>query len=288
VKQKDVTQEESQPVIVLTIAGSDSGGAAGLQADLKTLTALGVYGMSVITAVTAQNSVRVEAVSELPAVFVAAQLNAVLSDYGASAVKTGFIGRSDLIATIARHIQEYRLKHVVIDPVLVDHRGQAMFSPEVTQAYIAQLLPLADVVTPNRHEAALLAGIPLPESISPSWLRNVAERIYQHGPNHVLIKGGRDAAESVDLLFDGKNHAAFTSPWIDTQNTHGAGDTLSAALGAYLAQGRNMKRAVMEARRFTYSDIVRAAGWRLGEGHGPVAQVPLWHEANPFDPTDQV
>lgn len=283
--QTESMQSGRQPTIVLTIAGSDSGGAAGLQADLKTLTLLGVYGMSVITAVTAQNSVRVEAVSELPAAFVSAQLDAVLSDYGASAVKTGFLGRVDLIATIAQHIQRYRLKHVVIDPVLVNHRGQAMFAPEITQAYITELLPLADVVTPNRYEAALLSGVPMPETFSLSWLKHVAERILLHGAKHVLIKGGRHATESEDLLFDGTNHVTFTSPWIDTRNTHGAGDTLSAALGAYLAKGRGMKQAVIEARRFTYLAIFRAARWQLAEGHGPVAHMPDWKNTEAFDHT---
>jgi hydroxymethylpyrimidine/phosphomethylpyrimidine kinase len=282
-KEVQPVMRSRQPAVVLTVAGSDSGGAAGLQADLKTFTALGVYGMSAVTAVTAQNSVRVEAVSELPASFLIAQMVAVLSDYGADAVKTGFVGRVELIASIARQIREYRLKNVVIDPVLVNHLGRRMFEPEVTRAYVTHLLPLADLLTPNRHEAALLANIPLPETMSLPWMRAAAERIHLFGPKNVLLKGGRHAADSLDLIFDGTKHMIFTSPWIDTENTHGAGDTLSAAVSAFLAQGKGMKEAVKMARIYTYHAIARAARWRLGSGHGPVSHGPAWPGADPFD-----
>ncbi len=146
------------PPKLLTIAGSDSGGAAGLQADLRAWAVLGAYGMSVITAVTAQNSLAVKAVQFMPPDFIAAQLEAVLSDYGADAAKTGFLGRVDVIETVATHLRQFAVPRVVIDPVLVNHRGESMFPPAVTQAYIDQLLPLAELVTPNLGEAGLLVG----------------------------------------------------------------------------------------------------------------------------------
>ncbi|MFQ5400358.1 MAG: bifunctional hydroxymethylpyrimidine kinase/phosphomethylpyrimidine kinase [Anaerolineae bacterium] len=262
---------DREPAKVLTIGGSDSGGAAGLQADLKTFTALGVYGMSVVTVVTAQNSVSVEAVQSLPAGFVAAQLEAVLSDYGAAAVKTGFIGRVDLIETVAAGLRARHPGYSVIDPVLVNHRGQPMFAPEVTRAYRELLLPLADLVTPNKHEAALLADSPLPEQVTPRWLSEVARCLHALGPRYVLVKGGRKGEEMVDVLYDGERAHLLRAKRIETRNTHGSGDTLSAAVCAYLAQGETMETAVRQARQFTLRAIQRAAYWQLGRGHGPVS-----------------
>jgi hydroxymethylpyrimidine/phosphomethylpyrimidine kinase len=258
----------NEPVKVLTIAGSDSGGAAGLQADLRAWAVLGVYGMSVVTVVTAQNSLAVTAVHPLPPDFVAAQLDAVLSDYGTNAVKTGFLGRVDLIQTIAARLGQYRLANVVIDPVLVNHKGQAMFPPEVTQAYIDHLLPLADLLTPNRREAELLTGFPVN---SLAEMETAVTHLHTLGPQNILLKGGRDGDELVDLFFDGRSSIQFRSPTIDTPNTHGSGDTLSAAVCAYLAKGEGMETAVHHAHQFTQQAIQRAAHWQLGHGHGPVA-----------------
>lgn len=259
------------PVKVLTVAGSDSGGAAGLQADLKTLTALRAYGMSVVTVVTAQNSISLETMQPLSADLVAAQLDAVLSDYGADAVKTGFIGRADLIATIAAKLRLYQLTNIIIDPVLVDHRDRPMFAQEVTGAYVSHLLPLADLVTPTSHEAALLAGYPYPEDTALDWVESVARTLHGLGPKHVLIKAGRFGRESVDIFYDGVKFSRFSSPWIETENTHGSGDTFSAAVCACLAQGESMRSAVERAHRFTANAIQRAANWELGRGHGPLA-----------------
>jgi hydroxymethylpyrimidine/phosphomethylpyrimidine kinase len=177
--------EEAQPVKVLTIAGSDSGGAAGLQADLKTFTLLGVYGMSVVTAVTAQNSVAVTAVHPLPADFVAAQLDAVLSDYGAAAVKTGFIGREELVEIIADRLAAYATPNRLVDPVLVNHRGEAMFGSAMADAYRRHLLPLADLLTPNRREAELLLNRPV---TTLSEAAEAARRLADQGAKAVLIK----------------------------------------------------------------------------------------------------
>lgn len=258
----------NEPVKLLTIAGSDSGGAAGMQADLKMWAALGTYGMSVVTVVTAQNSVAVTAVHPLPADFVAAQLDAVLSDYGTDAVKTGFIGRVDLIQTIAAKLRQYKLTHIVIDPVLVNHKGQAMFPPEVTQAYIDHLLPLADLITPNRREAELLTGKPVSSLVD---METAVTHLHALGPKNILLKGGHDGDELVDLFFDGRSPVKLRSPHIDTPNTHGSGDTLSAAVCAFLAKGEEMATAVHLAHSFTYEAIQRAAQWQLGHGHGPVA-----------------
>ncbi len=264
-------QTTSQPPKVLAIAGSDSGGAAGLQADLKTFTALGVYGMSVLTIATAQNSVSVNEIYPFPAKFVAAQIDAVLSDYGAEAVKSGFIGRVELIKTIASKLQEYHLPKIVIDPVLVDHRGRSMFPPDVTQAYLSYLIPIADLITPNRHEAALLTGQILPESINHTWLEEIALRLHTLGAKNLLIKGGRIGDHSVDIFSDGLNPIFLTTSWIETQNTHGSGDTLSAAVTSYLAKGIDLESSIKKAHQFTAYGIQQAATWKMGSGHGPIA-----------------
>ncbi|MEJ2747128.1 MAG: bifunctional hydroxymethylpyrimidine kinase/phosphomethylpyrimidine kinase [Anaerolineae bacterium] len=258
----------NEPVKVLTIAGSDSGGAAGMQADLRAWTVLGAYGMSVVTVVTAQNSVAVTAVHPLPPDFVAAQLDAVLTEYGADGVKTGFIGRTALIETIAAKLRQYQLNNSVIDPVLVNPNGQAMFPTEVTQAYIKHLLPLADLITPNQREAELLTGLPVQ---SVAEMATAVTHLHALGPKNILLKGGRDGEEIVDIFYDGDKITWLRAPYIDTPNTHGSGDTLSAAVCAYLAQGKGMETAVNQAHQFTYKAIQRAIHWQMGQGHGPVA-----------------
>ena len=258
-----------EPVKLLTIGGSDSGGAAGIQADLKTWTVLGGYGMSAITAVTAQNSQTVQDVTWMTPQFVQSQLEAVLSDYGATAVKTGFLGRAELISVISAVLQKYRPAHIVIDPVLVNHRGQTMFPDEVRQVYLAYLLPLAELITPNLVETAVLLQTSSIDSYTK--LRHAATRLHEIGAKNVLIKGFRDGADLVDVLFDGQTFTDFRQPRIDTANTHGSGDTLSAAICAFLAQGMAMKTAVAQAQQFTHRAIQRATHWQLGGGHGPLA-----------------
>ena len=253
---------------VLTIAGSDSGGAAGLQADLRTWALLGVYGLCAITAVTVQNSLHVKGVQSIAADFVAAQMNAVLSDYGAAAVKTGFLGRVDLIRVVAAQCRRYQLPNVVVDPVLVNHKGQAMFPPEVTEAYVSHLLPLADLLTPNRREAELLTGLPVNNVDD---METAAVRLHALGAKNCLIKGGLDGEEMVDIFYDGRSGQQIRSSRIHTPNTHGSGDTLSAAICAYLARDLGMETAVHQAHHFTHRAIGQGAGWQLGHGHGPVA-----------------
>lgn len=258
----------NEPVKLLTIGGSDSGGAAGVQADLKTWTALGGYGMSVLTAVTAQNSLAVNKVAWMTPHFIQAQLEAVLSDYGAAAVKTGFLGQPQIVITTFDMLQKYSLPHIVIDPVLVNHQGQVMFPDVVRQLYLRQLLPLADLLTPNLVEAAVLLNTSSLDSYSS--IRRAAQRLHALGAKHVLIKGFRDGAETVDLLFDGAQFIDFRQPHIETKNTHGAGDTLSAAICLFLAQGEEMETAVSQAIQFTHRAIQLAARWQLGSGHGPI------------------
>jgi hydroxymethylpyrimidine/phosphomethylpyrimidine kinase len=260
-----------QPPKVLTIAGSDSGGAAGLQCDLKSWTVLGVYGMSALTAVTAQNSRQVAAVHFLPADLVKAQIEAVLSDYGAAAAKTGFIGRAELVGAIAAALAAFQPLPLVVDPVLVNHLGQPMFSPSVTEAYQRHLLPLADLVTPNMREAALLADQAVDAVRTEADMATAAEIISGYGPRHVLIKGHRAGDQAVDLLFDGQRVTYFHSPWSDSQNLHGSGDSLSAAVCAFLARGLGMAQAVSQARQYTARAIRGAAGWQMGGGHGPIS-----------------
>ncbi|WP_420629219.1 bifunctional hydroxymethylpyrimidine kinase/phosphomethylpyrimidine kinase [Candidatus Leptofilum sp.] len=259
----------SEPVKLLTIGGSDSGGAAGIQADLKTWTVLGGYGMSVVTAVTAQNSLAVQDVTWMSPRFVQAQLEAVLSDYGATAVKTGFLGRTELVIAVSATLQKYKPAHIVVDPVLVNHRGQQMFPDAVRQLYLAYLLPIADLVTPNLVETAVLLQTSSIDSYRK--LRRAAARLHQIGAKNVLIKGFRDGAELVNVLYDGQTFIEFRQSRLDTHNTHGSGDTLSAAICAFLAQGVELKTVVSQAQQFTHRAIQHATDWQLGGGHGPLA-----------------
>lgn len=263
----------SQPPPVLTIGGSDSGGAAGIQADLKSFTALRVYGMSVLTAVTAQNSVRVAAVHYLPAGFVAAEIDAVLEDYGAAAIKTGFIGRAELVHAVAERLRFWqasapeRVGPLVVDPVLVNHRHEAMFGPDVTEAYRQSLLPLATLVTPNRAEAALLTGQTVDGVVAAG---HAARALHGMGARHVLLKGIPDGEQMADLFFDGYTCLTLASPRLETDNTHGSGDTLSAAIAAVLAHGLPLPEAIERGRGYTLAALRGSQSWRLGAGHGPL------------------
>lgn len=225
--------------------------------------------MSVVTAVTAQNSVSVQAVEWMSPQFIMTQLDAVLSDYGADAVKSGFLGRTEIIMAVSAKLQTVKPAHVVIDPVLVNHKQQAMFSDLVRVCYLAYLLPIADLITPNLTEAALLMN----SSSLDSYLRirRAAQELNRFGAKHVLIKGFRDGDEMVDIFYDGHTFTDFRDPFIESPHTHGAGDTLSAAVCTFLAQGVGMKTAVARAKQFTHQAIRKAANWQLGKGHGPLA-----------------
>lgn len=259
------------PAKTLTIAGSDSGGAAGLQADLKTWTALGVYGMSAITAITAQSSVEVRAITYVTPELAAAQIEAVLSDYGAQAVKTGFIGRASLISAVAHTLARYGPFPLVVDPVLVNHRGEFMFDDEVLEAYRNHLLPMSDLITPNWREAALLSGRSPASSLSRRELEEIAAELHEQGAGGVLITGTRKGSDIVDYWFDGHKMHELYGPLLRTKNTHGSGDTLSAAICAFLARGDSMEAAIKQGRLYTNEALRRAVAWRLGGGHGPLS-----------------
>jgi hydroxymethylpyrimidine/phosphomethylpyrimidine kinase len=255
------------PYKLLTIAGSDSGGAAGLQADLRAWTVLGTYGMSVVTAVTAQNSLAVNAVQFMPPDFISAQLDVVLSDYGADAAKTGFLGRVDVIEVTASRLRQHNAPHIVIDPVLVNHRGESMFPPAVTQAYVEHLLPLAELATPNLAEIRLLVDLPV---ATLAEAETAVHHLHALGPKNILLKRIPHGSQFIDLFFDGEKKTRLETAVLDTPNTHGSGDTLSAAVCAFLAKGDDMETAVRHAHQFTADAIQNAATWHFCTGHGPI------------------
>jgi len=247
----------------LTIAGSDSGGGAGIQADLKTFSAFRVFGMSVITAVTAQNSLGVQGVENLPPAFVALQLRSVLSDFGAGAAKCGMLSTAPIIEAVAATLADDPIEKLVVDPVMVAKSGDALLQPDARQALIERVLPLALVVTPNLPEAESLAGIPV---ASRPDMEEAARRIHRLGPRYVLIKGGHLKGDAIDLLWNGKAFTAFRAPRIDSGNTHGTGCTLSAAIAAGLARGQAIGDAIRDAKAYVTRAI--REGFPAGRGVG--------------------
>ncbi|MDH6122157.1 bifunctional hydroxymethylpyrimidine kinase/phosphomethylpyrimidine kinase [Kitasatospora sp. GAS204B] len=253
------------PPRVLTIAGSDSGGGAGIQADLKTMLALGTHGMSVITAVTAQNSLGVQGYWELPAEAVRAQFRSVLDDIGVQAVKTGMLASIELVETVADLLSGVRAP-IVVDPVGVSKHGDALLAAEAVATLRERLLPLATLATPNLHEVAQLTGITVLEQ---GEMRPAADALLALGPRWVLVKGGHLAGEAADLLAgrDGEEYW-FRAPRYDNRHTHGTGCTLASAIAAELAKGRELPAAVGAAKEYVTGAI--RAGFPLGAGIGPV------------------
>ena len=247
----------------LTIAGSDSGGGAGVQADLKTFSAFRVFGMSVITAVTAQNSLGVQGVENLPPAFVALQLRSVLSDFGAGAAKCGMLSTAPIIEAVAATLADDPVEKLVVDPVMVAKSGDVLLQPDARQALIERVLPLALVVTPNLPEAESLAGIPV---ASRPDMEEAARRIHRLGPRYVLVKGGHLKGDAIDLLWNGKAFTAFRAPRIDSGNTHGTGCTLSAAIAAGLARGQAIGDAIRDAKAYVTRAI--REGFAAGRGVG--------------------
>jgi hydroxymethylpyrimidine/phosphomethylpyrimidine kinase len=253
-------------VVAMTIAGSDSGGGAGIQADLKTFQALGVYGTSALTAITAQNTLQVRAVHEIPVDIVAAQIDAVMDDIGVDAAKTGMLSSAEIIGTVAERARYWRLDRLVVDPVMVSKSGDRLLREDAVHALVHDLLPLALVLTPNLPEAEVLVGRSLGTD---DEIRQAAREIQALGPKAVVMKGGHRQGEAVDLLFDGQTFHVFSSERFDTPNTHGTGCTFSAAIAAGLAQGLGVVDAVGAAKRYLSEAIRRSTP--LGAGHGPVA-----------------
>jgi hydroxymethylpyrimidine/phosphomethylpyrimidine kinase len=261
--------------IAVTIAGSDSGGGAGIQADLKTFSALGVYGASVVTALTAQNTLGVDAIHEAPADFVRAEIDAVFSDLSVDAVKIGMLANPALIEVVADGLDRWSCGSVVIDPVMVATSGDLLLRPEAVDTLIRRLLPRASVLTPNLAEGARLLGEPVAAGRD-DRLRQ-ASRLKALGPRAVLLKGGHDSgAEAADVLVTDGGAEWFTAPRHPTRNTHGTGCTLSSAIAAGLALGRDLRTAVGEAKAYVTAAIVAADRLDIGRGHGPVHHFHRW------------
>ena len=257
----------------LTIAGSDSGGGAGIQADLKTFMALGCHGMSALTALTAQNTRGVTAIHEVPAAFVEAQIDAVATDIGVDAAKTGMLSSAEIIRAVARAVDRHSITRLVVDPVSVATSGAKLLRDEAVDALRDELLPRALVLTPNLQEATLLSGRAIGTLED---MKAVAVALYETGPHAVLVKGGHavDAHgdEAVDVLFDGTSHHLIRGPRFDTEDTHGTGCVLSAAIAARLAHGDDILDAVLAGKEFVTGAIRR--GLKIGGGYGPVN--PAW------------
>ncbi len=247
----------------MTIAGSDSGGGAGIQADLKTFAALGVYGTSVLTAITAQNTVRVTAVHEIPTDVITAQIEAVITDIGASAVKTGMLSSSSIVETVALELQRHQVSNLVVDPVMVAKSGDSLLREEAVESLRRRLVPLAAVVTPNIPEAEVLTGMSITTS---DEVRRAAELIVGMGAASVVVKGGHLEGPATDLFYDGSHFQEFTAQRIDTVNTHGTGCTFASALAAGLARGMSTLDAVAQAKEFVTEAIRRS--FSVGSGHG--------------------
>lgn len=258
----------------MTIAGSDSGGGAGIQADLKTFAALGVYGTSVITAVTAQNTLSVDAIAEIPAEMVTAQIDAVMSDIGADAVKTGMLAHTGIIEAVAERIEALDIPNVVVDPVMVAKSGDRLLRDEAIDAYRSRLLPKALVVTPNIPEAEALTDT----SIATDEDAVRAARVLAGmGAQWIVIKGGHREGPVKDILYSEGGTHEFVSERIHSKNTHGTGCTFASAIAAHLAQGFPVEKAVSQAKAYVSAAI--EAAYPVGQGHGPLNHFyALWSD----------
>jgi len=248
-------------VKVLTIAGSDPSGGAGVQADLKTITVLGGFGMSVITALTAQNSLGVMGICEVTPDFVRMQFEAVLTDMGVDAAKTGMLGGIDVLRTVAADIRKYRIEKVVVDPVMLAKDGSPLLRGDFKEIMIQDLIPAAFVVTPNIPEAEVLTGISI---ASVRDMEKAAKIIFGFGARHVVVKGGHHTGDAVDVLYDGKEIQLFSSPRIDQKAVHGTGCAFSAAIATFLASGKTVHESVMSAKDYIAECIKHS--FRVGNG----------------------
>jgi hydroxymethylpyrimidine/phosphomethylpyrimidine kinase len=282
----------ADPAVAMTIAGSDSGAGAGIQADIKTMGALGVFGTTVLTAVTAQSTVTVAEVHHLPPSLVDAQITTVLDDLPVRAVKTGLLGDPAIIEVVGRRAGAGDLPQLVVDPVMVASTGRIFLVEEGIDAYRRHLLPQALVATPNLWEAALLADRAPSGEEDVEAMVDMARRIHELGPTWVLVKGGhlpgveshsgvRPPEQVADVLFDGSTVTILTGGHVDTPNNHGTGCSLSAAIAASLAQGADVPAAVAKAKEFVLEALRGGAAWRLGRGHGPLDHLGWTHRPPP-------
>lgn len=273
--QHSSTQIDTQSIfsstpIVLTIAGSDSGGGAGIQADIKAMSATGSFACSVITAITSQNTQGVSAIFPIPLDHVASQLDAVFSDLNVVAVKVGMLADSNIIKVVADKIKQYRPKHLVIDPVMVATSGDLLLEQSAISTLKEALIPLADIITPNLPEGAALTGKPVPESEAD--MQDMVEELRALGAKAVLLKGGHleQDENSNDLLILPTSTVLISSKRFPTKNTHGTGCTLSSAIASYLAQGNELTQSVELGKRYISEAIAHADQLNVGQGHGPV------------------
>lgn len=259
----------------MTIAGSDSGGAAGVQADLKTFAAFGVYGTSAITAITAQNTKGVTKVQQLPVEMVEAQIDAIVDDIGADAVKTGMLASAAIVKAVAVRIKAHGFTAVVVDPMMFATSGDRMLLEEAVVAYKSDLFPVATVVTPNIPEAEAFTGIKIKNVMG---MKAAAKLINRMGAKNVLVMGGHlEGEEVVDVLFDGTQYMDFSGERIHTTNTHGTGCTLSSAIASGLAHGRPLDESVAVAKLYV-TEALRSA-FPMGQGHGPLNHLYAWWSA---------
>jgi hydroxymethylpyrimidine/phosphomethylpyrimidine kinase len=268
-----VTERESgseTPATALTIAGSDSGGGAGVQADLKTFAANGVHGTSALTAVTAQNTSEVRGVVALDPAFVRLQVETVLADFAVGAVKTGMLATAGTVCEVAALADAGALPHLVVDPVLVSSSGQQLMEPAGIAAYLERLLPLALVATPNLREAAVLTGVPVEELTSLEARVAAAERVRSGGARWVVVKGGHLTGSADDVVAGPDGTHILPGERVGTRNDHGTGCSLSAAVAAQLAGGASVPEALRAAKAFVTRALAGGARWRLGAGHGPL------------------
>jgi len=258
---------------VLIIAGSDSGGGAGIQADLKTVSALGAFGMTAITALTAQNTTGVFGILEVEPSFVVKQIDACLSDIGCDAIKTGMLSSSAVIEAVAAAISTYKSGPLVVDPVMIAKGGAPLLKPEAVAALKARLLPLATVVTPNLHEAGALIGH---EIKTLAQMKEAARAIRDLGAQNVVVKGGHLEGVAADVFYDGHEYTEFRTERIDTRNTHGTGCTFASAIAANLAQKKTVLESVAAAKDFITAAI--RGGLAIGKGHGPANPMAQLHQ----------
>ncbi|MFV0576440.1 MAG: bifunctional hydroxymethylpyrimidine kinase/phosphomethylpyrimidine kinase [Vibrio sp.] len=278
---QSTTHSSSQIPNILTIAGSDSGGGAGIQADIKAISATGGFACSAITALTAQNTLGVRSIFPVSAEFIGQQLDAVFSDISISAVKIGMLNDSQIITAIAQKLRQYSVKNIVLDPVMVATSGDPLIQPEAIQTLKSEFIPLVDVITPNLPEAGLLLGLPMPKSELEveDFIKQIQSNSELNQVN-VLLKGGHFTGEqSQDWLIQQDKVSVYSHKRIQTSNTHGTGCTLSSALASYLGQGYPLTDAVTAAKAYLSQALVHANNLNVGQGSGPVDHFYAIHQA---------
>ncbi|HEV3268522.1 MAG TPA: bifunctional hydroxymethylpyrimidine kinase/phosphomethylpyrimidine kinase [Acidimicrobiales bacterium] len=264
-----------QPITVLSIAGSDSGGGAGIQADIRSFSAFGVHATTALTAITAQNTLGVSRVQTLDPGLVEAQVRSVTSDFEVAATKTGMLAQASTVERVAQLAREGLLPHLVVDPVLVSTSGHVLMADGGVEAYRHALFPMAEVVTPNLREAAVLCGVDVGDVSDLDDVATLARTLLGLGPRYVLVKGGHvanasDGERAPDLLVSLDGLVVFDGPRVDTRNDHGTGCSLSSAIAAGLGLGRDVPDATRDAKSFVLAALTSASSWRLGEGRGPI------------------